>query len=64
MKGQNVATQSYVSVGCNRFCIASNTNGNTFNYMDPGSTTWLTTSTSKIKQSIRIKDYQGKNYFK
>ncbi len=30
----------------------------------PGSATIIASSTRKLKQSIRIKDYQGKNYFK
>ena len=59
MKGQNIASQSYVTIGCTRFCVALNTNAAIFNYMDPGSTTWLTTSTSKIKQNIRVKNFIG-----
>jgi hypothetical protein len=59
MKGQDVNTRPCVTIGTFRFYVSSHSNSNLFNYMDPGSTTWLTTSTSKIKQSIRIKDYQG-----
>ena len=54
MKAITVATNACVTIGTFRFYVSSNTNAGIFNYTDPGNAGWLTTSTRKIKQSIRI----------